>query len=130
MKKLIALTVLLLAAVLPTHAQWVVYDPSVHTQTILNGVQEVAKFVEVINNQVQQIRALTDQLNEFKHYESLFGDPQAVALNTVAVASAELRRVSRAYEENHWFHGSSRFQRYSVAQFRAHGGHIKTFATW
>jgi len=29
----------------------------------------------MINNQVQQIQTLTDQLNEFNHYESLFGDP-------------------------------------------------------
>jgi hypothetical protein len=37
----------------------------------------------VINNQVQQIETLTDQLNEVKHYESLFGDPKAVVLTTV-----------------------------------------------
>ena len=31
----------------------------------------------MVNNQVQQIQTLTDQLNEFKHYEELFGDPRA-----------------------------------------------------
>lgn len=93
MKKIITLTLFSLAAVLPTRAQWIVYDPSVHTQTILNGVQEIAKFVEVINNQVQQINTLTDQLNEFKHYESLFGDPKAVVVATVAPLVKDLRRT-------------------------------------
>jgi hypothetical protein len=32
---------------------------------------------------VQQIQTLTDQLDESKHYESLFGDPKAVLLTTV-----------------------------------------------
>jgi hypothetical protein len=93
MKKLVTLTLFSLAAVLPSRAQWIVYDPSVHTQTILNGVQEIAKFVEVINNQVQQIQTLTDQLNEFKHYESLFGDPKAVVVTTIAPLVNDLRRT-------------------------------------
>jgi hypothetical protein len=46
----------------------------------------------VINNQVQQIRALTDQLNEFKRYENLFGDPKAVALSTVPLVN-DLRKT-------------------------------------
>src|SRR5688572_1893379 len=93
MKKTITLTLFSLAAVLPTRAQWTVYDPAVHTQTIMNGVQEIAKFVEVINNQVQQINTLRDQLNEFKHYESLFGDPKAVVVATVAPLVNDLRRT-------------------------------------
>ena len=40
---------------LPTHAQWTVYDPAVHRQMIVGTGQEVAKFVEMINNQVKQI---------------------------------------------------------------------------
>ena len=58
-------------------AQWIVYDPATTIQSIINTAQEIAKFVEVVNNQVQQIQTLTDQLNEFKHYEELFGDPRA-----------------------------------------------------
>src|SRR3954452_19122564 len=93
MKRLIPFILASLSAALSARAQWIVYDPSVHTQTILNGVQEIAKFVEVINNQVQQIRALTDQLNEFKHYENLFGDPKAVALSTVQPLVNDLRKT-------------------------------------
>ncbi|MCI0540971.1 MAG: hypothetical protein L0Z50_37700 [Verrucomicrobiales bacterium] len=92
MKMIITFTLFSLAAMLPTRAQWIVYDPSVHTQTILNGVQEIAKFVQVINNEIQQINTLTDQLNEFKHYESLFGDPKAVVVATVAPLVKDLRR--------------------------------------
>ena len=92
MKRIITLALFLLAAALPSRAQWTVYDPAVHTQTIMNGVQEIAKFVEVINNQVQQINTLTDQLNEFKHYQSLFGDPKAVVVATVAPLVSDLRR--------------------------------------
>ena len=42
---------------------------------------------------MQQIQALTDQLNEFKHYESLFGDPKAVLLTTVQPLVADLRKM-------------------------------------
>ncbi len=52
MKKLIALT-LVTIGVAHVHAQWTVYDPAVHTQTILNTAQEIAKYIEMINNQVQ-----------------------------------------------------------------------------
>lgn len=70
-------------------AQWTVYDPAVHQQTILNGTQEIAKFVEVINNQISQINALTEQLNEFKHYKELFGDPAKISVG-LTKASVEL----------------------------------------
>src|SRR6266404_5780362 len=83
MKNLIALAVWSFAIVLPARAQWVVYDPSVHTQMILDTAQEIAKYIEMINNQVQQIQSLADQLSEFKHYEELFGDPKVVVLTTV-----------------------------------------------
>ena len=93
MKKL--LTVMLATAGLAgtARAQWVVYDPANTIQSVINTAQEVAKFVEVINHQVQQIKALEDQLTEFKHYESLFGDPKAVVLNTVQPLVTELRRA-------------------------------------
>jgi hypothetical protein len=93
MKRFIAFGLATVSVALSARAQWIVYDPSVHTQTILNGVQEIAKFVEVINNQVQQIQTLTDQLNEFKHYEELFGDPRAVVLSTVQPLINDLRKT-------------------------------------
>lgn len=38
-------------------------------------------------------RCLPDQLNEFKHYESLFGDPKAVLLTTVQPLVNDLRKT-------------------------------------
>src|SRR6266498_5104580 len=78
MKKFIALTLVTIGVAASARAQWVVYDPTLHTQSILNTAQEIAKYIEMINNQVQQIQSLADQLSEFKHYEELFGDPKAV----------------------------------------------------
>jgi hypothetical protein len=42
---------------------------------------------------VQQIQKLTDQLNEFKHYEDLFGDAKAVVLTTVQPLVDDLRKT-------------------------------------
>ena len=93
MKKLIALALVTIGISLPVRAQWVVYDPINNAQQILAAAQDIAKFVEMINNQVQQIQALNDQLDEFKHYESLFGDPKAVLLSTVQPLVNDLRKT-------------------------------------
>ena len=93
MKKFIALALVTLGVSVSARAQWIVFDPTMNVQSILNTAQEVAKFVEMINNQVQQIQTLTDQLNEFKHYESLFGDPKAVLLTTVQPLVTDLRKT-------------------------------------
>src|SRR5437899_7623449 len=93
MKKLIALTLVTLGVATSRRAQWVVYDPAVHTQQILDEAQNIAKYIEMINNQVQQIRTLTDQLGEFKHYENLFGDPKAVLLSAAKPLTDDLRKT-------------------------------------
>lgn len=92
MKAIITLTGLCLLCATQVRAQWTVYDPAVHTQTILNGAQEIAKFVEVISKQVQQISVLTEQVNEFKKYERVFGDPSKVILNAVRPLIDDLRK--------------------------------------
>jgi hypothetical protein len=69
MKKVIAITLVTLGVAASTRAQWIVYDPTSNIQQIIDTAQEIAKYVEMINNQVQQIQTLTDQLNQFKHYE-------------------------------------------------------------
>ncbi len=74
MKRLIALTLVTLGITVSARAQWIVSDPVNSIQSILNTAREVAKFVAMIENQVQQIKALDSQLNEFKNYESLFGE--------------------------------------------------------
>jgi cell division protein FtsL len=93
MKKLISLTLVTIGVAASARAQWVVYDPTLHTQSILNTAQEIAKYIEMINNQVQQIQALSDQINEFKHYEDLFGNPKAVVLSTVKPLTDDLRKT-------------------------------------
>ncbi len=93
MKKHITLTLLILSVGWSAQAQWIVYDPTVHTQQIMDTAQNIAKYVEMINNQVQQIQTLTDQLNEFKHYEDLFGDPKSVLLSTVKPLTDDLKKT-------------------------------------
>ena len=93
MKKYIALMLVTLGITVSARAQWIVYDPVNNAQQILAAAEDIAKFVEMINNQVQQIQTLTDQLNEFKHYEDLFGDPKAVLLSTVQPLVTDLRKT-------------------------------------
>jgi hypothetical protein len=93
MKRLIALTLVTLGITVSARAQWVVFDPTAQIQSIINTAQEVAQFVTMIQNQVQQIQSLTDQLNEFKNYESLFGDPKAVLLSTVQPLIGDLKKT-------------------------------------
>jgi hypothetical protein len=93
MKKFIALTLVTLGVAVSARAQWIVYDPTMNMQQIMAQAQNIAKYVEMVNNQVQQIQKLTDQLNEFKHYEDLFGDPKAVLLSTVQPLVSDLRKT-------------------------------------
>jgi len=93
MKKLIALTIVTVSLAFSARAQWIVYDPTMNIQQIMAQAQNIAKYIEMINNQTQQIRTLTDQLNEFKHYEDLFGDPKAVLLSTVQPLVNDLRKT-------------------------------------
>src|SRR5213592_4387084 len=93
MKKFIAITLVAIGDATSSRAQWVVYDPTLHTQSILNTAQEIAKYIEMINNQVQQIQSLADQLSEFKHYEELFGDPKAVLLSAAKPLTDDLRKT-------------------------------------
>ena len=93
MKKFIALTLATLGISLAAQAQWIVYDPTMNMQQIMAQAQNIAKYIQMIQNQVQQIQTLTDQLNEFKHYESLFGDPKAVLLTTVQPLVTDLRKT-------------------------------------
>ena len=51
MKKFSALILVIIGVATSARAQWVVYDPTLHTQSILNTAQEIAKYIEMINNQ-------------------------------------------------------------------------------
>lgn len=93
MKKLIALTLITSSIAFSARAQWVVYDPANTVQSVINTAQEVAQMVTQINNQVRQIQQLTDQLNEFKHYEDLFGDPGRVVVATITPLINDLKKT-------------------------------------
>jgi prefoldin subunit 5 len=90
MKKYIALVTIVIGIASSARAQWIVYDPTMNIQQIIDTAQEIAKYVQMINNQVQEIQTLTAQLNEFKHYEDLFGNPASVLVNTMPKSAAEL----------------------------------------
>ncbi len=72
MKKLIAIIAVALPLAYSARAQWIVYDPTMNAQQILDEAESIAKFATMIDNQVQQINTLTSQLNQFENYESLF----------------------------------------------------------
>jgi hypothetical protein len=93
MKKLIAITVVALPLAFSARAQWVVYDPAMNTQQILDEIQNLAQYAQMIDNQVQQIQTLTSQLTEFKNYEAVFGNPGKVLLSMVAPLNADLQSL-------------------------------------
>jgi hypothetical protein len=53
----------------------------------------MAEYVDMVDNQVQQINTLTSQLNQFENYESLFGNPSQVVLSMVAPLDADLQSL-------------------------------------
>jgi hypothetical protein len=93
MKKLVATTLIALPLAFPVCAQWIVYDPTMNIQQILDQAENIAKYASMIENQIQQIQTLTDQLSEFKNYESLFGDPKSVTLSMVSGLDADLQKL-------------------------------------
>ncbi len=93
MKRIIAATLIALPLAFSARAQWIVYDPSMNVQQIIDEAESIAKYVQMIDNQVQQINTLTSQLNEFKNYESLFGNPSQVVLSMVAPLASDLKSL-------------------------------------
>jgi hypothetical protein len=76
MKKLILLTAFNLIA--SARAQYIVYDPTMNTQQIIEQAESIAKYAEMIDNQVQQINTLTSQLQQLEQYNASFGNPATV----------------------------------------------------
>jgi membrane-associated HD superfamily phosphohydrolase len=93
MKKLIAIMAVALPLAFSARAQWIVYDPTVNIEQIVSQAEDIAKYVQMIENQVQQIQTLGDQLSEFKNYESLFGNPSQVTLSMVPTLNADLQSL-------------------------------------
>ena len=93
MKKLITIMAVALPLAFSARAQWIVYDPTVNIEQIVSQAEDIAKYVQMIENQVQQIQTLGDQLSEFKNYESLFGNPSQVTLSMVPTLNADLQSL-------------------------------------
>ena len=93
MKKILIITAIALPLAFSARAQWIVYDPTMNVQQILDQAENLAKYVQMIDNQVQQIDTLTSQLSEFKNYESLFGNPSQVVLSMVPALNSDLQSI-------------------------------------
>jgi len=78
MKKIILfITALMLAAPI-ARAQLVVTDPVAHTLSRIDHAQDLAKYIQMINNQVTQINTLTQQLQQIQAYVKAFGNPASL----------------------------------------------------
>ena len=74
MKFITSITALLVAASL-ANAQLVVTDPIAHTLTRIDHAQDIAKYIEMVNNQIRQINTMTQELQQVTAYVKAFGDP-------------------------------------------------------
>jgi len=82
MKRLLITIAAILLCATSSRAQYIVYDPALNSQTIADQAANIAKYVQMIQNQIQQITTLTSQLNELQHYNQVFGNPSQI-LNLV-----------------------------------------------
>ncbi|TLD71327.1 hypothetical protein FEM03_07290 [Phragmitibacter flavus] len=66
-----------IAAMLPKSAQSqvIVEDPIAIAQNAIQHTIDLAKYVEMISNQIEQINLLTSQLEQITAYVTAFGDP-------------------------------------------------------
>src|ERR1035441_6287008 len=78
MKRMLIVITAALLYTTSSRAQYIVYDPALHTQTIIDEAQNIAKYVMMIDNQVQQINTLTSQLQQLQQYNQVFGNPSHI----------------------------------------------------
>ena len=76
-KYLIAPIISLFAAPLVT-AQVVVIDPTAIAHNQANHIVDLAKYVEMVNNQLKQITTMTQELQQVTAYVKAFGDPSSL----------------------------------------------------
>lgn len=77
-----------------SHAQWAVYDAALHKQQILDATKQIAKYVEMIDNQVKHLKTLEAELATLRRYVEIFGTPEAVKPASIP----ELLKVLQASE--------------------------------
>ena len=74
-KRLLVIATTFLLALPAARAQLVVEDVLSIAQDAVNQVVDLAKYVEMVNNQVQQINTMTQELQQTVAYVKAFGDP-------------------------------------------------------
>ena len=62
-------------------------DPTSNITQTLNHVEDLAKYVDMVNNQVQQIDKATQTLTQLTNYVKIVGDPSQI-VNVTGVSSA------------------------------------------
>ena len=76
MKRRIFITATALSLVLTNlGAQVVVVDPTAIAHSQANHIVDLAKYVEMVNNQLKQITTMTQELQQVTAYVKAFGDP-------------------------------------------------------
>lgn len=80
MKRIILIAGLAVVGLAPhqTNAQVIVEDPAAIAQNAVQHAIDLAKYVEMISKQVEQINLLTSQLQQITAYVNAFGDPAAL----------------------------------------------------
>jgi hypothetical protein len=76
-KYLVLIALSLRAAPLVT-AQVVVIDPTAIANNQANHIVDLAKYVEMVNNQLKQITTMTQELQQVTAYVKAFGDPSSL----------------------------------------------------
>ncbi len=77
MKFIVSVTTLVVAGSL-ANAQVVVIDPTAIAHNQANHVVDLAKYVEMVNNQLKQITTMTQELQQVTAYVKAFGDPSSL----------------------------------------------------
>jgi hypothetical protein len=79
MNKSILLTLIVAASALPSaRAQLVVEDVASIAQNSVNQIVDLAKYIQMVDNQVQQIDTMTQELQQVTSYTKAFGDPSQI----------------------------------------------------
>lgn len=71
------ITILSVASI-PSAQALTVADPTAHIIAKTSQIENIAKYVEMVNNQVEQIQTLKGQLEQVTEYVDRFGDPESL----------------------------------------------------
>ena len=74
-KRLFIIAIILFTALPAARSQVIVEDVASIAQDAINQVVDLGKYVEMVNNQVQQINTMTQELQQTVAYVKAFGDP-------------------------------------------------------